>query len=193
MRACILVASAQKKDTSSTSGMQSTTATSTLFPRRIAEVVPERMAAMTTAILARDFASFAKLTMRDSNSFHAVCLDTYPPIFYMNDISRAAVRLVERVNAAAGRTVCAYTYDAGPNTVIYYLEADTSAVLPAVRAALSKGTEGYNGLPSTTTKVEIPENLREVLSHGIQRVILTKVGDGPQATQESVLDARGFP
>ena len=34
----------------------------------------------------RDFETFGQLTMADSNQFHATCLDTYPPIFYLNDI-----------------------------------------------------------------------------------------------------------
>lgn len=42
---------------------------------------------MEEAIRNRDFASFARLTCADSNQFHAVCLDTSPPIFYMNDTS----------------------------------------------------------------------------------------------------------
>jgi len=42
---------------------------------------------MEEAIRNRDFASFSQLTCIDSNQFHAVCLDTSPPIFYMNDTS----------------------------------------------------------------------------------------------------------
>lgn len=51
-------------------------------------VVPKRIAQMEEAIKNRDFAEFAKITCADSNQFHATCLDTYPPIFYMNDTSR---------------------------------------------------------------------------------------------------------
>ena len=41
-----------------------------------------------------------RLTLvQDSNQFHAVCLDTYPPIFYMNDVSRLIVQLITRLNA----------------------------------------------------------------------------------------------
>lgn len=40
------------------------------------------------AYLTKDFPTFGRITMQDSNQFHATCLDTYPPIFYMNDISR---------------------------------------------------------------------------------------------------------
>lgn len=124
MRALILVASAAKKDVSSTAGMQATVATSTLFQSRARDAVPKRMGEMTKAIQEKDFERFAKVTMMDSNSFHACCADTYPPIFYMNDVSRAVVRFVEVLNEKAGRTVCAYTYDAGPNAVIYYEEAN---------------------------------------------------------------------
>lgn len=50
-------------------------------------VVPGRVLKMEEAIKNHDFESFAKLTCADSNQFHAVCLDTSPPIFYMNDTS----------------------------------------------------------------------------------------------------------
>ena len=56
--------------------------------------------------------------MMDSNQFHATCLDTFPPIFYMNDVSRVVVAAVHALNKASGRNLCAYTFDAGPNAVI---------------------------------------------------------------------------
>ncbi|ORY87657.1 diphosphomevalonate decarboxylase [Protomyces lactucae-debilis] len=195
MRACILVASAQKKDVSSTAGMQHTVATSTLFAERVRQTVPDRMQAMTSAIEARDFAKFAEITMRDSNSFHAVCLDTYPPIFYMNDISRACVRLVEQMNAAAGATIAAYTYDAGPNTVVYYLEENEAKVLAYVKAAVSQGTQGMDSpqFSEVTPASDVQEAAHDVIEKGVQRVILTKVGPGAQSVSESLLDAFGFP
>ena len=69
---------------------------------RAETVVPERMAQITEAIRNRDFETFAKITMMDSNQFHATCLDTYPPIFYMNDVSRAIVQVLTRFNDLAG-------------------------------------------------------------------------------------------
>ena len=50
-------------------------------------IVPSRILKMEEAIRNRDFGAFAMLTCADSNQFHAVCLDTTPPIFYMNDTS----------------------------------------------------------------------------------------------------------
>ena len=66
----------------------------------------------------QDFKTFGRITMQDSNQFHATCLDTFPPIFYMNDVSRAIMQLVHKYNEACGKIV-AYTFDAGPNTVIF--------------------------------------------------------------------------
>ena len=50
---------------------------------------------------------------------HAVCLDTVPPCVYMNDTSHAVAALVEAINAAEGKAVAAYTFDAGPNACIF--------------------------------------------------------------------------
>ena len=119
LRAIIAVVSDAKKETGSTAGMATSVATSALLAHRAAAVVPARLAAIEAAYLARDFAAFGELTMRDSNQFHAVCLDTYPPVFYMNDTSRRIVALVHALNAAAGAVVAAYTFDAGPNAVVY--------------------------------------------------------------------------
>lgn len=55
------------------------------------EVVPKQVADMEAAIKYHDFPSFARLACSDSNQFHALCLDTSPPIFYMNDTSHRHV------------------------------------------------------------------------------------------------------
>lgn len=123
LRALILVVSDAKKDTSSTAGMSTSVATSELLKHRAASVVDKRMEAIEKAYLEKDFATFGQITMADSNQFHATCLDTYPPIFYMNDISRSAIRLVHVYNTWAGVVRAAYTFDAGPNAVIYTLDA----------------------------------------------------------------------
>ena len=76
-----MVVSDDKKDTSSTAGMSTSVNTSTLLQLRISKVVPERMEAIEKAFLAKDFGAFGELTMKDSNSFHSVCADSYPPFF----------------------------------------------------------------------------------------------------------------
>jgi diphosphomevalonate decarboxylase len=122
MRAVICVVSDKEKDTSSTSGMETSRLTSPLLQHRAANVVQPRLDEIERAYLAKDFETFGRLTMMDSNQFHAVCLDTYPPIFYLNDVSKIIIRLCSIINEFYGSIKAAYTFDAGPNAVIYCLE-----------------------------------------------------------------------
>ncbi|CZT44056.1 probable MVD1-mevalonate pyrophosphate decarboxylase [Rhynchosporium secalis] len=193
MRAAILVVSAEKKGVSSTSGMQITVATSKLFKRRAEVVVPESMKLMEKAILDKDFETFGEVTMRESNSFHATCLDTFPPIFYLNDVSRAAIRVVEDINEKAGKIVAAYTFDAGPNAVIYFEEENADKVAGVLKSALG----GLDGWQVSEVKEqdhsELDARAVQVLKDGVSRVILTSVGEGPIKTEESLINASGEP
>eukprot|EP00124_Ichthyophonus_hoferi_P000760 Ihof_evm2s31 gene=Ihof_evmTU2s31 len=132
MQILILVVSDHKKTTSSTSGMGTSVQTSDLIMHRANVVVPQRLAAIEKAITDKDFETFGRITMQDSNQFHAVCMDTYPPIFYMNDVSRAIVNLITQYNAAQGAVKAAYTFDAGPNAVIYALKENMSDIVSLV-------------------------------------------------------------
>jgi diphosphomevalonate decarboxylase len=118
----ILVVSDKEKDMASTAGMETSRLTSPLLKYRAEHVVEERLADIEKAFLAKDFNKFGEITMKDSNQFHAVCLDTYPPIFYMNDVSKAIISLVGALNEHYGEIRAAYTFDAGPNAVIYTLD-----------------------------------------------------------------------
>ena len=75
-----MVVSDKEKDTSSTSGMETSRLTSPLLQFRAASVVQPRLDKIEEAFRVKDFETFGQLTMQDSNQFHAVCLDTYPPI-----------------------------------------------------------------------------------------------------------------
>lgn len=75
---------------------------------------------MEQAIAAQNFKALAPLIMRDSNNFHAICLDTYPPIFYLNATSQRLIHMVHALNAASSQDIVAYTFDAGPNPVLFY-------------------------------------------------------------------------
>jgi len=122
IRALILVVSDQKKTTSSTTGMSNSVSTSKLLQHRAEHIVDGRMSEIEKAFHDKDFPTFAKLTMADSNQFHATCLDTYPPIFYMNDVSKQIIHLIHCYNEYSGGIRAGYTFDAGPNAVIYTLE-----------------------------------------------------------------------
>ncbi|KAG7395685.1 hypothetical protein PHYBOEH_003364 [Phytophthora boehmeriae] len=130
--AVVCVVNDAAKDTSSTTGMQTTKATSPLLAYRAQHLVPERVKTMEKAILERDFDTFGTLTMQESNQFHATCLDTTPPIFYLNDISRQIIQLVHCYNAQAGRVQAAYTFDAGPNAVLFVEEQHVQELVALV-------------------------------------------------------------
>lgn len=194
MKALILVVSAEKKGVSSTAGMQLTVKTSSLFQKRTTEVVPQAMVQMEQAILDRDFETFGRITMKESNSFHATCLDTEPPIFYLNDVSRAVIRAVENVNEKVGKIVAAYTFDAGPNAVIYYLEEQTATVAGAIHQVLPD-TVGWEAVSfgSEGTNVPFDEKVVAVLREGVSRVILTEIGEGPVGVNDHLIDEKGEP
>lgn len=186
--------------------MQATVSTSGLFPARVQTLVPERMAAMESAIQSRDFPTFARITMRESNSFHATCLDTEPPIFYLNDVSRAAIQAVQAINEKAGRLVAAYTFDAGPNAVVYYEQEAQETVLGWFGSMLGE-KEGWRtvdqahqaesgsgeGLKSVQEGINDAIGYVSILRNGIKRVIHTSVGDGPVSVQQHLIDEQGNP
>ncbi|KAI1629837.1 diphosphomevalonate decarboxylase [Exophiala viscosa] len=195
MRALVLVVSAEKKGVSSTAGMQTTVETSTLARARFSEIVPRRMKEIEKAIHEKDFETFARITMQDSNSFHAICLDSWPPIHYMNDVSRAAMNAVETANRKAGKLICAYTFDAGPNAVIYYLEEHTHQAAGVFKSILSRipGWEGEFGemiRPNEFGSLE--QKSLMTLKAGVSRVICTGVGGGPEKIEEHLVDEKGI-
>ncbi|KAG0487997.1 hypothetical protein HPP92_006808 [Vanilla planifolia] len=125
----VAVVSSRQKETSSTSGMRESVETSSLLQHRAQAIVPNRILQMEESIKNRDFSSFARLTCADSNQFHAVCLDTSPPIFYMNDTSHRIINIVEKWNQHEGIPQVAYTFDAGPNAVMIARNRKTATLL----------------------------------------------------------------
>ncbi|KAJ2662639.1 diphosphomevalonate decarboxylase [Coemansia sp. RSA 1200] len=213
LQALILVVSDKKKTVSSTAGMQTTVETSELFGERVHSVVPRRMQAMEKAIAERDFATFADITMRDSNQFHAVCLDTYPPISYMNDVSRSIANIIHAFNGVRGRAAAAYTYDAGPNAVIYALKDDMRELVellsycfprdPAVLAAdfytdpfgVLGSADRAGQLPASPGIAQLAEAVGQFPAGSVRRIIHTEVGDGPRVlpASQSLLNEAGMP
>lgn len=209
MHALICVVSDVKKGTSSTAGMQRTVETSTLLQHRIKEVVPARMKKIIEAIKAKDFPTFATLTMQDSNQFHAVCLDTDPPIFYMNDISRAIIAIITEYNRASvesgGTIKAAYTYDAGPNAVIYAPEANMREIVDLIcyyfpqTQAFEDPFKLFQGT-KPGEKLQMPAGFNDKVAKvadagSVSRLIHTRVGDGPRVleSKEALLGPLGLP
>jgi len=211
IHALICVVSDDKKGTSSTSGMQRTVETSTLLQHRVTYVIPQRMKDISQAILDRDFDKFAGITMADSNQFHAVALDTEPPIFYMNDVSRAIIALIveyNRVSVAKGLgRKAAYTYDAGPNAVIYTLKENVKEIVELLVSYFPQKEDSFKDVFRLFRGEDVAKGQRKVVEGfneavakrfevgAVKALIHTKVGDGPRALdeEEALLGADGFP
>lgn len=208
LEALILVVCDEKKATSSTTGMQTTVQTSELLKHRINEVVPRRMKEITQAILAKDFPGFAKITMQDSNQFHAVCLDTYPPICYLNDVSKKIIQLITAYNNGPEGIKAAYTFDAGPNAVIYAPRANIKELIRMVAHYFPSSDNSEKYFPDplnlfskdswSVSEGELPQHVRGTISPlpsgSVSRIIHTPLGDGPRILREeseSLLTADG--
>jgi diphosphomevalonate decarboxylase len=101
--------------------------------------------AMLEAIRSKNWLELFKLTKQASNNFHSVCMRTVPPIVYLNDRSMAIIRAIEPLAHAA------YTFDAGPNAVVF---------------ALRKHVQEVEGI------------LRQIV--GDANIFTTHVGEGPK-------------
>lgn len=207
MRVLVVVVTDVQKKVSSSHGMANTVQTSDLYTHRVAECVGPRVKEMKTAIAERDFERFAKATMMDSNQFHAVCLDTYPPIKYMNDVSHKIANLVHTYNTFKKSTKVAYTFDAGPNACLYLLEDDVSNFLSLLNLAFPSPRVRSTGYVQGIQVAYMPEPPEGLFGYTEERnqpdllryIIHTKLGTGAhrlvdtETTKYSLLDDQGFP
>lgn len=129
MQILCAVLQSDRKDTSSTAGMQQSLRTSPLMAKRISTSVPERMQAVSKAIKARDFSAFAEIAMSESDDLQEICATTQPRIQYATDDSYAMIRLVKAYNAKKGRLALAYTFDAGANCFLFVLRENLPEVV----------------------------------------------------------------
>ncbi|KAL9694803.1 hypothetical protein quinque_014088 [Culex quinquefasciatus] len=185
MRIIVLVVNDMRKKTSSTGGMSTSVKTSKLLKHRAERCVPEHTAQLVEALKGKDFETFGKITMQDSNQFHAVCLDTFPPCVYMNDISHAIVTLVHRFNDLKKDIRVAYTFDAGPNACLYLLEKDVPEVLATVNKVFPNDALGspeyIKGIPVEVS--QLPAADEQFCANGqnqLKYIINTRVGEGPK-------------
>ena len=132
--------------------------------------------------------------MKDSNQFHAVCLDTYPPIFYLNDVSKSIISLVTAYNQEFSNSAdVAYTFDAGPNAVLFMRKSSCDLFFQILNYFFPPPEEDqdiYYGSSSRFLELKAigAEKMIEVLlkriprhhSGLLKRIINTRVGGGPQ-------------
>lgn len=101
---------------------------------------------------------------------------------------------MHRLNSVAGEIIAAYTFDAGPNAVIYYDEQHEAKVL----GLLFKNFGKVNGWDK---KVDIESLDQDFVADAVDyqvhknvsRIILTRIGEGPQPSTESLINSQGLP
>ena len=136
--------------------------------------------------------------MKDSNQFHSVCLDTYPPVFYLNDISKAIISFVTMYNQVYreqyGGQGASYTFDAGPNAVIFLPRENVAMFLqclnhffpPSTESALQEyfgsGIEFHQSVVDGLEKMiaNISTKILISPSGSLKKIISTRIGGGPQ-------------
>mmetsp|Transcript_45348 Transcript_45348/g.176159 ORF Transcript_45348/g.176159 Transcript_45348/m.176159 type:complete len:217 (+) Transcript_45348:154-804(+) len=192
IRVLVCVVSDQKKTTSSTKGMRNSVETSELLKHRALSIVDGHITTMEEAIKRMDFSTVARLTMKESNQFHAVCLDTEPPIFYLNETSKAIISVVEEFNAYSNQIRAAYTFDAGPNAVLLCQQEDindlsnlmhrcfppklSAAEVDSSSPSIIGRDEPYKPLTAAGEQILGKVGVRE---DSVQYFIKTRAGPGP--------------
>ena len=156
--------------------------------------VPARTEKMIKAIEERDFQAFAETTIRDSNQFHAICQDTFPPCVYLTATSHLVSALIHQLNAHFGESVACYTFDAGPNACIFLTEKYVGLVAGLLRHFLADPAEGeFLRGEAVEVEEEVVGKLAGVLAvprvaGGLKYVIHTSPGEGPEVLQVGATD-----
>ncbi|MEP6985221.1 MAG: diphosphomevalonate decarboxylase [Chloroflexota bacterium] len=125
----IVVVSDSHKKVGSTEGHQSAH-TSDLQPGRLMHV-NERLEVCKSALLNRDFLTFAEVVEEDSNLMHSVMMTSRPPLFYWQPASIGVMQEVKHWRKE-GLQVC-YTLDAGPNVHCICIRKDVPQVIDRLK------------------------------------------------------------
>ena len=192
----VCVVSDRQKHTPSTFGMEQSVKTSEMLKVRANEIVPKRMIEMEQALKNKDFNTFARLTMDDSDNMHDCCADTKPAIYYMNETSKQIVQLVNDFNKfddgnGVQNLKVSYTFDAGPNAVLFFPSKEITSKFLAILHAFfppSNQEAFFNKEPFVTDMKKYDEMVQafmkttsvKVDQDGLRYLIHTDVGYGPK-------------
>lgn len=114
-----IVISKEKKKIASSEGMIISANTSFFYKMR-QKNIQEKINETISLIKEKDFKKLAKTIMQESNEFHAVCMDSYPPIRYIND---EGFKIIEKIHSFNEEEIkAAYSFDAGTNPFIITVE-----------------------------------------------------------------------
>jgi diphosphomevalonate decarboxylase len=184
---CICVADSSQKKVSSTKGMKTSVETSEFLKHREKVIVPKHLSMIKDALKDKDWNALSEIIMKESNSLHSVCLDTYPPIFYQNDTTKALISMVHDLNNNHYEPIAAYTVDAGANVFLITPEKNLKFLLNTVKdlAGLSddkikfsfeKDVESEHNQVDGDAMTKIENEYKSKIN--LHQIIVTRVGKG---------------
>ena len=183
LRIMLLIVSNKVKDYSSTDGMKKSKETSELLKKRL-EIVPEMMSKVKQSIKEKDIEKTCYYIMKDSNNFHAVCRDTFPPLTYMNSTSDFIVKSVNCINKSYDsdeKIKCGYTFDAGPNAWIITTANNVDLIKNFFESLLIKKNQEEFRSISKILEIESDKQEKlydESIYHSIESIKIFEVGVG---------------
>ncbi|MFN3909771.1 MAG: diphosphomevalonate decarboxylase [Candidatus Anstonellaceae archaeon] len=131
-----LILGKEEKKIKSRVGMQHSLSTNPLYYHWVEYEEKTLLPSLLDSIKAKDFEKFAMICMQASNALHSIMLNTYPPIIYLNDKSRKLIEVISELNT--NEIIAAYTFDAGPNPIIFTLDKNQKKVLDALKTISSQ-------------------------------------------------------
>ena len=136
--------------------------------------------------------------MKDSSEFHAICLDTFPPIFYLNDTSKIVIKVCHfindwyknkcKTNNNGNKYMVCYTFDAGPNAVLIVRNNQCLNIMMKVIKHVFNNRNDDNWIEDklklwndnncslSNDVIQYPQ----LKCNGVEKVILTQIGVGAQ-------------
>lgn len=162
LRDIIIVVDASAKKVSSSVGHEATVRTSALYKARPDFVETQENPKLRKAIQDKDFEAMAQIIMQDSNNLHAVMLDTWPPIIYLNDNSKEIIYNILELNSKHNKIVAGYTFDAGPNAHIITTDKYVNEIVEMLKNSKTK----------------------------INNIIISKPGSGPKLIKDKELETK---
>ncbi len=83
-------------------------------------------------IKVRDYNNVWEIVIRASDGLHSIMLNSYPKIVYMNDVSHSIADSILELNSKFKENIAAYSFDAGPNPLIFTTDKYLDKVLDLV-------------------------------------------------------------
>ncbi|MCS7122638.1 MAG: diphosphomevalonate decarboxylase [Candidatus Micrarchaeota archaeon] len=140
IRILVVILSDKKKYISSREAMEISMKTDPLYWNWVEYEENNLLPNLVDAMKREKYSDVWRYTMIASDGLHSTMLRSYPRIRYMHDRSHHVADLIIDMNNTLGREVAAYSFDAGPNPVVFTTEEYVERIKNILRR------EGYENI-----------------------------------------------